>query len=153
MPYFTHKKMVQWISDAGVQLGFQVQTERRSKTKGKTFQIDSTWSKDGKVAAFVEAEHRWETNHIIGHLTCCSVYAQQENIKPKFILVYLENRGQLSKRLSSTWRWLREFLPDTLEVKALPIHVSKEKDQDGLHASNITKEDFSKELNHLMNST
>lgn len=151
MPYFTHKKMVQWISEAGVQLGYQVQTERRSRINGKIFQIDCTWVKNGTLTAFVEAEHRWETNHIIGHLTCCSAYAQHENIKPYFILVYLENGAKLSNRLYGTWRWLQEFLPSTLVVKALPIEISKDiGDQQGILASTITKDEFAQELERVM---
>ena len=152
MPYFTHKKMVQWISEAGIQLGYQVQTERRSRINGKVFQIDCAWVKNGKVSAFVEAEHRWETNHIIGHLTCCSAYAHHENIKPYFILVYLENGAKLSKRLYNTWKWLQEFLPPSLVVKALPIQISKDnEDQRGLRASRITKDEFAQEFERLMN--
>lgn len=72
--------MINWIDEAGRSLGFQVETERRQKTHGKIFQIDSTWFKDSKFVAFVEAERRWDINHIIGHLVCCADFASQERI-------------------------------------------------------------------------
>ena len=150
MPYFTHKRMVEWVGDAGVKLGFQVKTERRSKINGKVFQIDSTWGREGKLIAFVEAERRWEINHIIGHLTCCSVFAEQEKVRPYFVLVFLEKGAGLSKRLESTWRWLKGFLPDSLEVRSLPIHVEKDGKPEGLHASTVTREDFAKEFARLI---
>ena len=71
-----------WIVEAGTQLGFKVLREHRCTTHGKVFQIDSQWHNEQKLYAFVEAERRWEINHIIGHLTCCVDYAVQVNATP-----------------------------------------------------------------------
>ena len=84
MPFFTHDKLVKWINNAGTTLGFTVKSAKRHITHGKIFQIDSMWFKDQQLVAFVEAERRWETNHIIGHLTYCIDYALQEDVQPFF---------------------------------------------------------------------
>jgi hypothetical protein len=99
IPYFTHGRLVEWIDEAGKTLGFTVKSETRRKTHGKIFQIDSMWFNDHKFVAFVEAETRWEMNHIIGHLTCCIDYALQEKVQPFFILVFLENEAEHCSRL------------------------------------------------------
>ena len=77
---FTHGKLVKGINNAGTTLGFTVKSEKRQITHGKIFQIDSMWFKDQQLVAFDEAERRWKTNHIIGHLTCCIDYALQEAV-------------------------------------------------------------------------
>jgi hypothetical protein len=152
IPYFTHKRMINWIDEAGRSLGFQVQTERRQKTHGKIFQIDSTWFKDSKLVAFVEAERRWDINHIIGHLVCCADFASQERNKPYFILVFLENASNHSNRLDSVWRWLKRFVPDTLKVRGPPIFIKKEYERVGLHASKVTIKGFTNEIRQLVNT-
>jgi hypothetical protein len=102
-PYFTHGKLADWIDEAGKMLGYEVKHASRRKTHGKIFQIDSMWFQNQELFAFVEAEKRWEMNHIIGHLTCCADYAFQEQANPFFVLVYLENEANHCKRLRNTW--------------------------------------------------
>ncbi len=46
IPYFTHRKLVNWINDAGQSLDFEVKSERRRITHGKIFQMDSMWFKN-----------------------------------------------------------------------------------------------------------
>lgn len=139
MPYFAHKRMIEWINEAGRNLGFRVESEKRQNTYGKIFQIDSTWFDDSKLVAFVEAERRWDINHIMGHLVCCADFANQEKYKPYFILVFLENASSYSNRLDGAWRWLKRLVPDTLIVRGLLVFIKKGDEREGLHASTVTK--------------
>jgi len=150
IPYFTHRKLVNWINEAGESLGFEVKSEKRRIAHGKIFQMDSLWFKNQKLFVFLEAERRWEINHIIGHLTCCADYAIQEKIHPFFILVFLENETNHCKRLDETWHWLTRMIPSTLMVKCLPIYTKRDEKRVGLHVSTITKEDFSKTIKELI---
>jgi len=149
IPYFTHSKLVDWIDEAGKTIGFEVKSERRSSAHGKIFQIDSRWYKNQKLFAFLEAERRWEINHIIGHLTCCVDYAVQEKVHPFFVLVYLENEADHCKRLKKTWSWLTRMLPSVLKVRCLPIYTKKGDARVGLHVSQITKKAFSEKIKEL----
>jgi hypothetical protein len=142
--------MIEWIATAGQRLGFHVETERRRKTHGKIFQIDTTWFKAGQLTAFVEAEKRWDINHIIGHLACCADFAHHEQITPYFLLVFLENAANHSNRLRNTWTWLQRLVPPSLEVRDLPIYLKKNDPRPGLHASTITMEEFTAELDKLV---
>lgn len=120
-------------------LGFEVKKEKRRSAHGKIFQIDSMWFKNHQLFAFLEAEKRWELNHIIGHLICCVDYAVQEKITPFFLLVYLETETNHCKRLLNTWTWLTRMIPPVLEVRCLPICIKKNVHPDAIHASTITK--------------
>jgi hypothetical protein len=150
IPYFTHRKLVDWIVEAGTQLGFKVLRERRCTTHGKVFQIDSQWHNEQKLYAFVEAERRWEINHIISHLTCCVDYAIQENASPFFILVYLENEHDHCTRLMNTWQWLTRMLPAILKVRCLPLYTGKSETRVGLSASQITIGAFTEAMKELI---
>jgi len=151
IPYFTHSKLVDWIDEAGKSLGFEVKTERRSRAHGKIFQIDSLWYKNQELFAFLEAERRWEINHIIGHLTCCVDYAVQEKTQPFFVLVFLSNEANHCKRLIKTWKWLTRMLPPVLKVRCLPIYTKRDDARVGLHASTITKGAFCEKIKELTN--
>lgn len=144
--------MVDWIDEAGRSLGFQVETESRRNAHGKIFQIDSIWFKEGRLVAFVEAEKRWDINHIIGHLVCCADFTSQEQAKPHFILVFLKNAANHSNRLMNVWRWLKRIVPDNLEIRCLPIYIKKGDRRQGLHASTIEEEDFINEIKRILNS-
>ena len=144
--------MVDWIDEAGRSLGFQVETESRQNSHGKIFQIDSIWFKDCELFAFVEAEKRWDINHIIGHMVCCADFASQKQAKPYFILVFLENVENHLNSLRNAWRWLKRMVPDTLEVIGLPIYIKKGDRRQGLHASTVTKRDFINEIGQILNS-
>ncbi|MCK5626335.1 hypothetical protein KAI11_05715 [Candidatus Bathyarchaeota archaeon] len=150
IPYFTHRKLVNWINEAGKSLGFEVKSERRRKTHGKIFQMDSMWFKNQRLFAFLEAEKRWEINHIIGHLMCCADYATQEKIHPFFILVFLENETNHCKRLDDTWKWLTRMVPSALKIRCLPIYTKRDEKMDRLYASTITKEFFNEKLKELI---
>ena len=138
-----------WIVAAGKTLGFEVKRERKSSAHGKIFQIDSTWFRNRELFAFVEAERRWEINHIIGHLTCCVDYAVQEKVSPFFILIFLENEADHCKRLTNTWAWLTRLLPPTLKVRCVPIYMKRGETRDGLHVSTITKEAFCNKIQEV----
>lgn len=144
--------MVDWIGEAGRSLGFQVETERRQISHGKIFQIDSTWFKGDELVAFVEAERRWDINHLIGHLVCCADFASEEKYRPYFVLVFLENASSHSNRLDRVWRWMKRFVPDTLKVRELPIFIKKEDIREGLHASTVTKKGFTNEIRQLIST-
>ena len=142
--------MVDWIDEAGKNLGFEVRSERRSKTHGKIFQMDSMWFKNREIFAFFEAERHWEINHIIGHLTCCVDYALQENIHPFFVLVFLENEYDHCIILNESWNWLTRLLPPVLKLKCLPIYIKRGDKRDGLHSSRITEEAFCEKIKELV---
>jgi hypothetical protein len=150
IPYFTHGKLANWIDEAGRALGYMVKRESRRKTHGKIFQIDSMWFQNRKLVAFVEAEKRWEMNHIIGHLICCTDYAVQEKAHPFFILVYLENEANHCVRLRNTWQWLTRMIPAALKVKCLPIYMRKNETRQGLHASVLTPEAFRNTIKEII---
>jgi hypothetical protein len=141
---------VEWIDDAGKAVGFTVKSETRRKTHGKLFQIDSLWFKDRQLVAFVEAETRWEMNHIIGHLTCCIDYALQEAVHPFFLLVFLENDADHCSRLHHTWHWLTSLLPPRLQIRCLPLLTRKNDPRDGLHVATITKHEFAHAIQRLL---
>ena len=155
MPYFTHRKLVDWIDEAGKTLGYVVKSEKRRKTHGKIFQIDSMWFNDQQTLfAFFEAETRWEMNHIIGHLTCCTDYALQENVRPLFILVFLENDADHCIRLRKTWAWLTRpsLLPQVLRIQCLPIYMKSNEKRSGLHVRTITQKAFAQKIDELITS-
>ncbi len=150
MPFFTHGRLVKWINVAGKTLGFTVKSEKRHITHGKIFQIDSMWFKNRQLVAFVEAERRWETNHIIGHLTCCIDYALQEGVQPFFVLVFLENESDHCNRLHHTWKWLTRLLPPVLKIKCLPIYIKRNETRAGLHSATITQTTFTQQIQELI---
>ena len=132
-------------------MGFEVKSERRIRSHGKIFQIDCMWFKNQKLFAFLEAEKRWEANHIIGHLTCCVDYAVQEKAEPFFVLVFLENESDHCIRLIRTWKWLTRMLPPVLKVRCLPIYTKGDNTRVGLQASKITEDAFCTKIKELIN--